>query len=280
MYSSIKRALRSLTFLIIALAVPITVHAVDVSGALWTSTITFVNVAVPLTEIQAPFNISGSSLIDSSFITSDALNTALQSGGLDFPSMPPSNRTRMLGAIIDDGGVFTDLTTAANNATFADVSLLTTGAAVSDAFYFIGDNPFRILTLNIGQAGEGEWELAWEYWDGSTYAAITGSNIDDRTDHFRTFGVNTVSFTMPTDWEQVTVEGIEGFVVRARVDSFTSETTQPLATQIWYETGLWWTWIDSMGEDDNQSFVLYLGGPAMQDHHQIFQLMLYSFLSL
>ncbi len=270
MLSGIKKQLRSLTLLLLIFLIPVTVHAVDISGALWTSNITFINVAIPLTEIQAPFEMSGSSLIDGSFITSDALNSALQSGGLDFPSMPASNRTRMLGAVADDGGSFTDETTAANNSSFADVTLLPVAPATGDAYYFIMDNPGRIITLNIGQAGVGAWDLAWEYWDGSTYSEITGGAIDDRTENFTIFGVSTVSFDMPIDWEKRTVEGIDGYVIRARVATFTSLSTQPLATQLWYETGLWWTWIDALDEDDQRNFVLYLGGPSMQDHHQVF----------
>ncbi len=270
MLSGIKKQLRSLTLLLLIFLIPVTVHAVDISGALWTANITFINVAIPLTEIQAPFEMSGSSLVDGSFMTSDALNSALQSGGLDFPSMPASDRIRVLGAVADDGGSFTDETTAANNSSFADVTLLPVAPAAGDAYYFIMDNPGRIITLNIGQAGIGTWDLAWEYWDGSTYSEITGSDIDDRTNNFTTFGVNTVSFAMPIDWEKRTVEGIDGYIIRARVATFTSLSTQPLATQLWYETGLWWTWIDSLDEDDQRNFVLYLGGPALQDHHQVF----------
>lgn len=270
MLSGIKKQLRSLTLLLLIFLIPATVHAVDVTGALWTSNITFINVAIPLTEIQAPFEMSGSSLVDGSFMTSNAFNSALQSGGLDFPSMPASDRIRVLGAVAEDGGSFTDETTEANNSTFADVTLLPAAPAVNDAYYFIMDNPGRVITLNIGQGGVGTWDLAWEYWDGSTYSEITGSAIDDRTDNFTVFGVNTVSFDMPIDWEKRAVEGIDGYIIRARVTTFTSLSTQPLATQLWYETGLWWTWIDVLDEDDQRNFVLYLGGPAMQDHHQIF----------
>ncbi len=270
MLSGIKKQLRSLTLLLLVFLIPVTVHAVDISGALWTANITFINVAIPLTEIQAPFEMSGSSLVDGSFMTSDALNSALQSGGLDFPSMPASDRIRVLGAVADDGGSFTDETTAANNSSFADVTLLPVAPASGDAYYFIMDNPGRIITLNIGQAGVGTWDLAWEYWDGSTYSEITGGAIDDRTENFTVFGVSTVSFDMPIDWEKRTVEGIDGYIIRARVATFTTLTTQPLATQLWYETGLWWTWIDALDEDDQRNFVLYLGGPAMQDHHQVF----------
>lgn len=103
-------------------------------------------------------------------------------------------------------------------------------ASVNDAFYVGNDRPFQSITYDISTAGNYSIVIAWEYWDGSAWAAL-GPLVDD-TDSFQTTGVNTVSFVVPDDWEQVDVNGVTAYYVRSRIDVINSYTGFPVATTI------------------------------------------------
>jgi hypothetical protein len=141
----------------------------------------------------------------------------------------------MSAAIADDGGAFTNETTASNNATTNDMTLLPATPAVNDFYYFGKDSTFDELSLNISTAGSGTWTIAWQYFDGVIWLNLSG--VTDGTTGFTTGGVNAVSWTVPIDWETTTVNS-QGpyYYVRARVTSFTSVTTAPQAEQCWVYT--------------------------------------------
>jgi hypothetical protein len=219
-------------------------------------------------DIQVPFVLSTASLIDDGFISSDALNTLVQRGGTDIPNMPGTNRIVVKGAAQDDGGVFTNYTAQAQSSTASDVPLLPSSPAVSDAFYFGFDIPAGMTTIDIDQAGVGTWAVTWEYYNGSGWTALSG--VDDRTSAFSVLGRNIVTWTVPADWEASTVVTISAYWVRARVSGFTSITTQPLGSLIQYETGDWWTWVESLPLDTQEQFTLFLGGSAMKTSHELF----------
>ena len=185
--------------------------------------------------------------------------------------MPASGYLNLLGAVAADGGVQTDETTAANNATANDITLMAPDVKVNDAFYFMLDTPARILRLNTGQAGVGTWAVAWEYpttTAATSYAAL--ASVTDNTSAFTVSGSQTVSWGVPTDWSTSTVNGITGYPVRARVTSVTATTTQPLGTQAAYETGQWWVLIDDLPGSAGTDLSLYLGGPDMATSHPMF----------
>lgn len=136
-------------------------------------------------------------------------------------------------AFQDDGGVFTDDTTDANDAGANDVALLPAVPAVNDAFYVGSDAVFSQVKFNIGTAGAGTWTITWEYYDRLTVSWESLLNVTDGTTGFTTGGTNTVTFDRPDSWGQVAVDSTTYFWVRGRVSAYTSITTQPLATQIW-----------------------------------------------
>jgi len=138
------------------------------------------------------------------------------------------------GAALDDGGVQTNYTTEINNATAKDVKLLPDAPLqVNDAFYFGLNRPWDQLWLNIGTAGEGNWMLVEEYWNGTVWAALTV--LKDNTNQFMTSGKNNVRWTKPGDWVLTTILGMGLYWMRFRVANAASYTTQPLATQGWCE---------------------------------------------
>lgn len=246
-------------------------YAADVSGALYTLTARWTNTgASDQDDIPAAFPLSGSALIDQNLLASDALNAALQKGGVDQAGMPPTPRIAIEGVVLKAGATFTDYTAAAQEDTENDVPLLPVSPVVDDALYFGCDNPCRILTVDTDTAGVNDLTLAYEYWDGSSYAALSG--VTDDTNTFTTLGRETVSWDMPSDWATTTVTGAAAtsFWGRARVSAVVSETTQPLAGRIYYENGEWWTWVEDLDIGTQEQYTLYLGGDDMVAYHQIF----------
>ena len=72
-------------------------------------------------------------------------------------------------ALLDDGGVVTDYTGAAQAGEANTVPLLPVVPAVGDAFYFGGDTEFALLELEITTRRFGDLVLAWEWWDGALW---------------------------------------------------------------------------------------------------------------
>jgi hypothetical protein len=246
-------------------------HAADVSGALYTVIARWTNTgATDQDDIPAAFAVSGAALIDQNLIAGDALNAALQKGGVDQPGMPPTTRIAIEGLVLKSGESFTDYTAAAQEDTLNDVPLLSIGPVVDDAVLWGCDNPCRIVTFDIDTAGVNDLTLTWEYWDGDSYQALTG--VTDDTNDFTTIGRETVSWDMPTDWATTTVTGtaVNSFWGRARVSAVTSDTTQPLGGRVFYENGEWWTWIEGIDTATQEQYTLYLGGDDMLTYHQIF----------
>jgi len=136
------------------------------------------------------------------------------------------------GAVAMDGVAATDETTPANEATANDMTLLPAIPAVNDAYYFGGTQTFDKVTLNIGTAGVGTWTIVWEYYNGSAWVTLTGAT-DGTTGFTAAAGNHDVDFTPPTDWAQVAVAALTRFWIRARVSAYTAITTQPKGTQVW-----------------------------------------------
>lgn len=269
-----KRILQlSLLIIIGLLVVASPVYAISVANAVYVADIVAYNAGTATNYVATVVPINTQALIDGKFVTSDLLNTAIQTpGGSDVPYMPgvgtnpwvfwvpnigaseqksnmfyaggPAMQTgfyyfpntggmttpdTMVGAIADDGGVQTDDTTAANNDTANDMTLLPAVPAVNDAYYFGGGRTYSQLTVNIGTQGVGTWTITWEYWNGA-WVALSG--VTDNTNGFTaTTGNKTVTFTTPTDWATTTVKTISAYWIRARVSAYTSKTTIPKGTQ-------------------------------------------------
>jgi len=142
-------------------------------------------------------------------------------------------------AVADDGGAQTDETTASNNATTDDMTLLPATPAQEDAYYFGHSNTFDGINLMLSTPGAGTWTITWEYWDSDSWEPLSG--VVDRSSGFTVGGSNPVgiNFTKPGDWATTTVNGQGPFYyVRARVSAYTSVTTQPLGEQAWILTGI------------------------------------------
>lgn len=135
----------------------------------------------------------------------------------------------------DDGGVFTDLTAAATDDTDADVAFRAT-EAVNDAIYIGYTSPFDALRVDragctAGVAGV----LSYQYWNGASWQ--TAPNVYNPTTHFITTGTdfNLLSWTMPTNWQQNSVNGVTRYWFRMRIT--TLYTTNPTISRIYVGDG-------------------------------------------
>lgn len=133
-------------------------------------------------------------------------------------------------AIAEDGGVFTDETTEANEATANDVTLLpAVPVAGVDRFNFGFATKVPSFDLNVSTAGTGTYTLVWEYWNGKSWATLPG--ISDGTGDFKITTENPVSWTVPSDWALSNINGQGPFYfVRAEVQTGTV-TIVPIGQQ-------------------------------------------------
>ena len=96
------------------------------------------------------------------------------------------------------------------------------------------------------------------------------TNVDDRTSAFSILGRNIITWNVPSDWATSTVVSTSAYWVRGRVTSISSITTQPKGSLIQYETGEWWSWVETLPLDTQEQFTLHLGGPTLQTYHEMF----------
>lgn len=120
-------------------------------------------------------------------------------------------------------------------ATYADVtrqmndhgSLATcfpSAPAVNDALYFgRGLALPAALSIDVSVAGVGTYTITWQYYNGA-WTALGG--VTDGTSGFKTAGVGTVSYTLPTDSVALVINNSAAVHwIRAKVTAFTSMTT-------------------------------------------------------
>lgn len=115
----------------------------------------------------------------------------------------------------DDSGAFGSILPATLPVNLFNSATLTG----NDALYFGVSNltnsrPFSSLVFDLSVAVVGIFTIAWEYWSGAAWSALT---TNDQTDGFRRTGVLTVHWAIPSNWASTTVNGVTGMWIRARV---------------------------------------------------------------
>lgn len=137
-------------------------------------------------------------------------------------------REDLLGAKLDDGGVFTTYTDQLNDPDTGTAPLLPAVPVVGDAFYFGSPKPITELVVTLDTAAAGDFTIAWEYWDGFTWS--TPPDQLDETQGFKVAGTRRVTWPDFNQQTASTVDGVVAFWVRARVSAFVSLTTVPVAS--------------------------------------------------
>lgn len=144
----------------------------------------------------------------------------------DYPQENP------LEVLVWDGAVYTDETQDASTAE-GDVSGFT---GVAPSGLLVGHTrPFNSVVVRVSQPGDGDWDVTWQYWDGSSWESLT--QVVDPTNGWRPAAVGEfeISWSVPVDWAAVASPGATGvspFYVRALVSTHTSSTTAPLLSRV------------------------------------------------
>lgn len=143
------------------------------------------------------------------------------------------------GAFLDDGGAFTDETADARSAGTGDVEFVAAIPVAEDGFLFGYRFPFQALTINFSQAGtDSNIVWAWEYWNGSAWAALSGLSANAQTIWQDGTGEQTLTFSLPSGWAKREISGHNLYWVRANIDTMTTDfTAVPRATQIFANGG-------------------------------------------
>ena len=216
--------------------------AQDGSDSPWTNaTVTAISAGVASDYEGFTYNVKVSSDPTASWAQDlfDRTYTAVASDTVDLIGAALANLmcgSAIEAAIADDGGSYTDETTAANNDTTNDMTLYPATPASGDAYLIGMTEQFDRVLFNVGTAGAGTYTVAWEYWDGDSWEALSG--VTDDTGSFKNSGLNDVIFTIPSDWAKTTINSQGPFYyIRAKIDGGTT-TTVPLGTRAYAGLGL------------------------------------------
>lgn len=127
---------------------------------------------------------------------------------------------------VDDGGVF-----GANQVTSTAFTMFPAVPAANDALYFgiqssIADvGHFTGLFFDIGTVMFGNYTLIIEYSiAGPGWSTLT---TQDSTLSFSVSGVNAITWTPPSNWVPVAVNGVTAYWVRVRVSALSGAVTPP-----------------------------------------------------
>lgn len=129
------------------------------------------------------------------------------------------------------GSEYFDVTASMNDTSALQFWFFVAGPALNDALYIGSTAPFSQLKID-NLAGNWNVVLAWEYWNGTAWTAVSG--LVDETNELNTLGSTGpfVTWTRPTDWIRTT-EGDAGsgtdtqYFLRIRIATLTSHSIVP-----------------------------------------------------
>lgn len=137
----------------------------------------------------------------------------------------------------DDGGVFADDTTDANDAGTADVDIVAATPAAEDAVYWASDDPFCGLEHIISTAGTAsDITAVWEYYNGTAWVEFSDvlDGAASSGDPWQAAaGTVYTTWTVPSDWTKTTVNSMGPyFWARWRITVMTTDyTTEPVMSR-------------------------------------------------
>lgn len=122
---------------------------------------------------------------------------------------------------------YTDLQFSSN----PPYQLYPTTPGLGDTLYFgiqsgitdLPNNTFSSLVFDLTTVADG-LTIVWEYWNGS-WATLSA---EDKTNGFRTIGVSSVAWQVPTNWAVTVVDGVLGYWVRARITAVAGTPVSPI----------------------------------------------------
>ena len=203
------------------------------NGATYTVDYTLENIL----RSASPIELDGSDVVAAASavwtnigsLTNDALRAKINAFALRL-DVTATTGGAIAAAIAEDGGVFVDETTEANEATADDMTLFpATPVAAVDRYNFGFELPVASFSIDTSTVGTGTYTVVWEYWDGAAWSVLAG--ISDGSTGFKTTGAQTVSWTLPTDWARSKINGQGPFYfIRAEIQTGTVTAT-PIGEQ-------------------------------------------------
>ena len=158
----------------------------------------------------------------------------------------------------DSGGTYVDITTAFNDATAGDTNPWPAVEGVADRMYIGYVQPIDSLRFIISTAGVGG-TLTWKYYNGA-WTALSAA-VDGTSNLTATAGTHNVTYTRPTDWVRLVINGSEslywiaaevagvyatnpvlsrGFVGVGQPGVYSSSFRVPANTMLTWDTGSQW----------------------------------------
>ena len=130
-------------------------------------------------------------------------------------------------AKIQDGASYANLSASAGEAGYTGAyQLFPDSPAADDRVYFGGAVPFCELAIDMSatvQTYDEAGVLAWEYWDGSSWSALTivhdGTGSTAQTGQYFAEQDGAMSFVPPSDWAACEVDGQEAYWIRAEIQA-------------------------------------------------------------
>lgn len=168
-------------------------------------------------------------------------------------------------------GTTTDETTESNDDTADDMTLLPSSPSVGDEYYWSHDGEFDEIDIDLSTDGEGTWNVVWEYYAkeyDSNDSLVTEEwrqipSVSDGTNSFRRSGDiswsiddianDTQSGGTYVEWGETSPPSSSDIdqYIRARLDSFSSITTQPLGQKSRCRGGPFdWETVDNWNNGD------------------------------
>lgn len=123
--------------------------------------------------------------------------------------------------------VYVDETADFASAAANDVDPWPATEAAGDQFAVAYGQPFDKIAMTVGTVGVGG-TLAVKYWNGTAWAAVSG--LSDATTGFTVGGANDITWTMPTDWTPLSINGSES-IYYVVFEVATIYGTDPVLTQ-------------------------------------------------
>ncbi len=140
-------------------------------------------------------------------------------------------------AILVDGavsetavGVQTDETAAARSGAVDDMNLCPMTGALGDKYYLGFSLPFRRVYVYVSTAGAGNWTNQTYYWNG---AWTLVADEDDQTAQFQVAATRRIDWTMPGDWVQSIIQGMNLYWIKIETTNFVNQVTKPLGATAW-----------------------------------------------
>lgn len=203
---------------------------IDFAGTLTNNVLVFLQFAIrtsPTGRVPAYQDVAMHSLVDTAYHRERANAYVNETNTNNFRGWDVRDPSYVF---LDDGGVFTNLTTAATNDTDADVAF-PSAEAINDAFYIGSSTPFGSLIVDrAGCTAGAAGVLAIEYWNGTTWDTVK-KRLDLTSNLTATVGDNQViQWRIMPNWTTNTVNSQSAYWVRLRITTVYS--TNPTVSRI------------------------------------------------